>query len=202
MMRNRSIAVGATAVAAALLFAVWAAAGEEPEKQQQMPPEMEAWMKYAAPGEHHAHLQKMVGRWKAESTFWTEPGAPPVKSQGTAEIRSILGGRFIQTEYEGEFMGSEFTGLGIDGFDNMKQKHVGVWIDSVGTLIMVFEGTCEDGGRVVTTVGPYTDPMTGVRKEMKTVVTMVDDDRYTYVGYDRDPDGNETKTMEVTYTRL
>lgn len=51
-------------------------------------------------------------------------------------------------------------------------------------------------------VGRYTDPMTGTEKQMKSVYTMVHDDRFTYVGYDQGPEGDATKTMEITYTRL
>ena len=38
-----------------------------------------AVMKLAAPGEHHQHLARIAGDWKAASKMWMEPGAPPIE---------------------------------------------------------------------------------------------------------------------------
>jgi len=33
--------------------------------------------------------------------------------------------------------------MSIDRYDNQKQKYVGVWIDTMGTMMLQFEGTCD-----------------------------------------------------------
>ena len=41
-------------------------------------------------------LAKMAGKWKLQVSSWMAPGAPPMKSEATAEFTSIMGGRFLQ----------------------------------------------------------------------------------------------------------
>ena len=40
--------------------------------QAQSEQEMEEMMKFATPNEHHAHLEKLVGTWKAQGKFWRQ----------------------------------------------------------------------------------------------------------------------------------
>jgi len=56
------------------------AAQEAPSTQQMT----EIMTKYATPGEHHRHLESMIGTWTTRSTFWTAPGAPQLESTGKA----------------------------------------------------------------------------------------------------------------------
>lgn len=157
---------------------------------------MAAWMKAATPAEHHKHMAQTVGNWDYTATFWMAPGAPPIESSGTATTEAILGGRYFQSTVEGSFMGQPFHGLEIDGYDNIKEKHVGTWYDTAGTMIMVSEGTCKDGGRVTTSHAEMTDPMTGRAMKIKNVVTMVSANEMRYESYDGD-----RKTMDLIYKR-
>jgi Protein of unknown function (DUF1579) len=161
-----------------------------------------AMMKLAAPGEHHQHLARLAGDWKAASKMWMEPGAPPIESAGTMHVEPILGGRFVQSQYKGAFLGLNMQGLGLDGYDNVTHKHVGMWIDNMGTIMMTFEGTCTDGGRVTTTTSDFTDPATGKPTTMKSVVTLVDENKFVFEAYMKAagvPDF--VKSVEITYTR-
>ena len=38
-------------------------------------------------------------------------------------------------------MGQPFSGVGIDGYDNLRKKYVTTWIDTMGTGIFSMEGT-------------------------------------------------------------
>ena len=164
-----------------------------------MTAEMEAWMKVAAPGSHHEHMAPLVGSWNVQSKVWMEPGADPIESHGKAEHELILGGRFIQTSFTGEFMGQPFFGMALDGYDNILGKHVGTWVDSMGTAIYNFIGTCSDEGKVRTMIAEYTDP-SGEKQTMKAVTTIISNDKHTYASYGVTPDG-EVKSFEITYTR-
>ncbi len=158
--------------------------------------------KLAAPGEHHQHMQKLAGEWKTTSKMWMEPGKPPIESTGTMQVVPILGGRFLQSKFHGELMGRAFDGVGIDGYDNQKQKHIGMWIDSMGTMMLSFEGTCSEGGRVTTTLADYVDPTDGQAKTMKSVTTVVDDGTIRSEIQVRPAAGGEfVKMMEMVYTR-
>jgi hypothetical protein len=162
---------------------------------------MEAWQKVATPNEHHEHLARMAGTWEAQGTFWMQPGAPPSKSTGTAHNEMILGGRFLQSHYDSEFMGEPFVGMGLDGFDNAIQKHIGVWVDSAGTMMLQFVGECSDNGKVLESISEFLDPMSGELTRMKGVITLVDDDKYTFESWNQGPDRKFFKSMELTYTR-
>ena len=72
----------------------------------------------------------MVGSWRVESTGWMAPGAPPQKGTGTSEHAWVLGGRYLQQVFHGEYQGQPFEGISYTAFDNFKKKYVGTWIDS------------------------------------------------------------------------
>lgn len=172
---------------------------QEPERQ--MDPAMEAWLKYASPGEHHKHLEALVGTWDAKTKFWPAPDAPVQASSGLAKNSSILDGRFVQVTYQSEFMGQPFSGMGFMGYDNYQQKYVDVWIDTMGTMMMTSEGTCDGSGKVITMRGEYADPMSGGGKSVRSVYRFVDPNEYVLEMYDTTPEGKEFKSLEITHTR-
>jgi len=111
---------------------------------------MAEMMKYAAPAEHHKHLETLVGAFDADVTMWMTPGSEPQKSTGQAKNEMILGGRYLQGTYTGEFMGQPFHGITLTGYDNYAQKYVNLWIDDMSTIAMVSEGSCDAAGKVFT----------------------------------------------------
>ena len=192
-MSRRRYYYGVIFIASVLLFAgVGLHLAQEPD--------MEAMMKLAQPGEHHKMLAMLEGTWKTQGTFWMVPGAPPTKSDGISKNTMIMGGRFLQSELKADFMGTPFTGLGIDGYDNASQKHIGTWMDSMGTMIMSSEGTCSDDHKVRTMISEFQDPATGKPMKMKQVITIVDSDKYIFEAYMVTSEG-EVKAMEIIYTR-
>ncbi|MBI4161619.1 MAG: DUF1579 domain-containing protein [Acidobacteria bacterium] len=170
----------------------------EPSEQDAM---MAEWMKAAQPGEHHAHLGKMAGTWKAQTRHWMQPGAEAQVTEGKATFKPVLGGRFIQSTFEGDFMGQPFHGVGFSGYDNIRAKHVDVWMDSMGTQITQSEGICEEGGKVVKMTGQFVDP-TGASQSMRMITRETGPSSVVFEMYGPDPKGTEYKMMEITYTRM
>jgi Protein of unknown function (DUF1579) len=171
-------------------------AGKEPDPQAMMA----AYEKAAAPGEQHKMLQKQVGKWNLSLKSWHAPGQPPEESTGTAETKSLLGDRYIQTTLNSTMTGRSFSGQGTTGYDNARKKFVGTWIDSMSTGIMRSEGTTDPSGKVMTTQASYTDPVTGKETRMKIVGKWESDDKLVEEFYEK-RGGKEAKTMEITYTR-
>ncbi len=118
-----------------------------PSEMQQMMAEYE---KLAQPGPEHKWLMDEAGNWTAAVKWWMEPGKPPMESQGGAEVRSVLGGRFVQEHFTGTMMGKPFEGFGLVGYDNLKKKFVMTWADSMGTGIVYAEGTGDQKQRTFT----------------------------------------------------
>lgn len=196
MIRSMNVAIRR----AALLFAMMAF-GISATAWSQDQAEMEAMMKAATPGPHHEQLAKMVGSWKTSSKMWMAPEAPPVETAGTSEISSLLGGRFVREVTKAPMMGMPWEGHGIFGYDNAQEKHVSIWYDSFGTMMMYFEGSCTGNCNTVTMKSNYFDPMTQSKKTMKTVSKKSGDDKVLLTLYDVAKDGSETKMVEITYAR-
>lgn len=197
LLAGLCMSVGLAAVGVAL-----AADQKTKPAAPQMPPDMAEWMKYGQPGEHHKHMAKMVGTWKAHTKMWPAPGAPPEEGDGTMTVEEVLDGRFFKSEFKGTFMGQPFEGMGLDGYDNYKQKHVGTWVDTMGTMILQFEGTCSEGGKKMEMRAPFDDVMTKKRSYMRSVSMWKDDKTVVMESYSPGPDGKEIKNMEITYTRM
>ncbi|MFQ5724628.1 MAG: DUF1579 domain-containing protein, partial [Terriglobia bacterium] len=196
-MRSRVLLV----VVVGLLLG-WAAPLRAQEQTPQMDPQMMEYLeKYAAPGEHHQHLEMLAGTWTTQATFWPAPGAPTMESTGIAEHHMVLGGRFLQTSYRGDFAGMPFEGMGIVAYDRFLNTYVETWVDNFGTMVLVSKGTCDGTGKVRTVTASFTDPMTGQPTQMRSVYRIVDADHYVLEMYAPAPDGNEYKVMEIAHTR-
>ncbi len=154
----------------------------------------------AAPAEQHRQLQRMVGKWNLSLKSWMAPGQPPMESTGTAEGKSLLGDRYVQTTISSTFMGKPFSGQGTTGYDKTKKKFVGTWIDSMSTGIARTEGTSDAAGKVMTSQMVSTDPVTRKENKAKIVGKWESDDKLVEEFFEK-RGGKEMKTMEVTYTR-
>ena len=164
-----------------------------------MDEQMAAWMKYASPSEEHEFLKKMSGTWTAAVKMWMGPDGPPQESTGTATNELMMDGRFLHCRFEGQTPWGPFSGMAIDGFNRIDNKYQGIWMDSMGTIMMVFEG--EADGNVRTMTCQYTNPMTGKPTKMKGVTTIVDENGHRYESWAEGPDGKTFKNMEIVYTR-
>ncbi|MFQ5734566.1 MAG: DUF1579 domain-containing protein [Planctomycetaceae bacterium] len=163
----------------------------ELEKQQK------AQEAFAKPGKPHRWLRRFVGRWKGDVTMYMAPGKAS-KSTGRARFRMVMGGRYVQQFWRGEFVGKPFQGMGITGYDNAKKKYVSSWIDNFGTGIMRSEGSYDAETRTMTETGTSSSPQGDMK--MKTITKFDDRNRFTLTMFVVTPQG-EQKIMEIKYTR-
>ena len=75
-----------------LVFAVSAAPAKEKKHDKHMDQQamMELWKKMSMPGEPHKLFASLSGSWTTTTKEWMEPGKPPTKSSGTAEMKMLL----------------------------------------------------------------------------------------------------------------
>ncbi|MFQ5663294.1 MAG: DUF1579 domain-containing protein [Terriglobia bacterium] len=182
------------------------AAAQEPVNKQEAKSPMEQQMqeymeKYAAPGEHHKHLERLVGAWTTQAKFWPAPGAPVMESTGAAEHKMILGGRYLQTSYRGNFAGMAFEGTGVAAYDRFLDRYIETWADNFGTMILVSDGTCDGSGKVRTLVARFVDPMTKKPTTMRSVYRLQDADHYVLEMYTQSGTDPEFKMWEIAHTR-
>jgi hypothetical protein len=161
----------------------------------------EAWEKAAQPGPQHKALAAMAGSWTFTCKFWMEPGKDPMESKGTAERKMILGDRFLQEEVTSEMFGKPFLGRGLTGYDNVQQKYVGTWIDSLSTGISHSVGTADKSGKVLTFEREDYDPVAKTKVKGRDVVRLLGDDGQVMEMYKVLPGGKEVKVMEIKFVR-
>jgi hypothetical protein len=162
-------------------------------------PDLEAMAKLAQPGPHHERLARAAGTWSVSGKFWMAEGQPPMESMGESTITPVLGGRFMKHEYTSSFMDQPFIGLGLDGYDNLKQKYVSLWTDTWGTGFYLMEGTLDPKTGVITMLGEWPNPAGGTMK-VKSESRHNDDGSMTYAMFD-EKGGAWHKTMELVYRR-
>ncbi len=170
------------------------------------PPDMEAMMQKmmeaGSPNQNHKLLDRYVGYWNTESSFWMDgPDKPPVVNRGRGSFSWVLGGRFLRQDYQGSFMGSEMSGIGYYGYDNMQKKYVQIWMDNTSTAMYPASGTLDDGGKTLTLTGPMDDPATGeMGKTVRYVIGIPQNGRFVFEMYDMSIPGPNKKTGEILYT--
>src|SRR5215207_6253324 len=71
---------------------------------------MKSMMEVGTPGQQHAMLAKAGGKWTAETTMWMSPGAAPVTAKSVAVNKMVMGGRYQETTFKGDFMGMPYEG--------------------------------------------------------------------------------------------
>lgn len=174
------------------------AAGKSDAEKREMQQKMEAAGK---PGPGHRALDALAGNWKAEVKCWMEPGGAPHVSQGTAKATWLLNGRFLDEEFHGEMMGKPFVGRTLLGYDNNKQTFNSVWISDMQTAIFVSEGKGENDNKVITLEGKSNCPASG-QKDMaiKSVYRVLSPDKHIFEMFNGSQ-GENAKTLEITYTR-
>jgi len=163
----KSVTYFCAAVVAAVLVAPAARAQPAPPK----------------PGPEHEILKKMEGDWDLVMKF--EGG----EAKGTVKYKMELGGLWLAGSMECELFGSKFQGKSLDGYDPMKKKYVGVWVDSMSSSPMLMEGTFDKEKKTLTMVGEGPG-MDGKPTKYKSVSTMPDNDTINftmYMGDGKDP---------------
>jgi hypothetical protein len=123
-----------------------------------------------------------------------------MESTGVAEMKMLLDGRFLQQELTGDMMGQPYSGIGITAYDNLRNRYVSTWIDSMGTGIFTMEGTANTDGKTITLKGTHDEPGGG-HMTHRAVWKVVDSNTQTFDMYGTHRGGKEMKMLEITYTR-
>lgn len=202
-MKVLSLGIGiGVVVTTAVLTLGGAAIQQDPsEKTQQnmdqMQKMMEMGQKMATPGKEQKWYEQFVGEW---NTSTVTMGMAPEK--GTASMKMILGGRFLESHHQGKFMGMPMKGLGFAGYDNYKKKYTQMWVSSMSTAMSHSEGLMDQSGKRLTYWGTMDEWMTGeMDKPVKYVYQYVNKDKFVFEIHDLGIVPGETKVTEITYTR-
>jgi hypothetical protein len=182
------------------------APGGQPNPQEMM----KQMMEMSKLNENHKLLADMNGNWNYTIKFWMnpDPNAKPQESKGTATRKSIMGGRYVvmdvngkmqMPDQNGKMKDMQFKGMGVEGYDNVKQKFVASWIDNMGTGIQFSDGTYDPATKTLTYTSEI-EMMPGMKTPVREVLKIADKDHMMLEWYETHG-GQEKKTMEINYTR-
>ena len=145
-------------------------------------------------------LNDLVGQWEGVARTWFEPETLADESPIRGSFRRIGASRFVLYEYDGAFQGGPLSGAAIYGYNQWSDAFEGAWVDSfhMPTNIMASSGAA--GAPDLDVIGSYAvegGPPWGWR----TAIVRDGEDRLILTAYNRSPDGDETRAVEVVYTR-
>jgi hypothetical protein len=171
---------------------------------------MKQMMELSKIGENHKLLSSLDGNWDYTIKFWMnpDPSAPPQESKGTATRKSIMGGRYVTMDVsgnmqmpgeDGKMKTTQFKGMGMEGYDNVKKKFVASWIDNMGTGIEFSEGTYDSATKSFTYTSEI-EAIPGMKTQIREVVKVTDNNHMMLEWYENQG-GQEKKTMEINYTK-
>jgi hypothetical protein len=152
------------------------------------------------PGPEHAVLKEDVGTWDA-SVEMMMPGMPPgPPSKGVETNLLSCNGLCLVTDFKGEMMGAPFQGHGVSTWDTAKKKYVGSWSDSMAPGLAVTEATWDAAKKTMNGMMEAPDGQGGTAK-MRSTVQYTADGKRVFSMFMAGPDGKETPTMRITYTK-
>jgi len=160
--------------------------------------------------ENHKLLSSLDGDWDYAVKMWMDgdTSGTPQESKGTATRKTIMDGRYVTMDVNGtmQIPGADgkpadvpFHGMALEGYDNVKKKFVGSWIDSMGTGIEFSEGKYDPATKTFT-YSMEMEPMPGMKTKVREVMKIVDDTHMMLEWYETHG-AKEKKTMEIAYTK-
>jgi hypothetical protein len=140
------------------------------------------------------------GVWDADITM-TAPGQPAAKSKGV-ETNRLVGGKWLISDFKGEFFGAPFEGHGVNGYDAKKAKYVATWVDTMSVHIDLLEGSYDEKSRTLTLNADSEEPGSGKPMKMRLETQFKDDDTRTFTEFlQMDGQKEFVKFMEIKYTK-
>lgn len=170
---------------------------DKPMSHEEM---MEVYTKLATPGEPHKLFASLTGSWTTKTKEWMDPQKPAVESTGSADIKLLLGGRFLQQEITGSMHGKPYSGIWTVAYDNLLKQYVSTWIDTMSTQIFIMNGTANADGKTITLTGQHAE-VGGRYMAHRAIWRIVDGNAQEFIMYGTHHGGDEMKMLEVIYTR-
>ncbi len=170
-----------------------------------------AFAQPAAPSDDEARhldfLQWEVGQWSTDITMYTAPDQPPAQFKGRQVDRMSGCGQWLVTDLsmvDGDdgTVAPPYEGHGVLGWDPVKEKLVGIWVDSSKNWLATAEGTLDESGDVLTLRIQDRHPQSG--EPMVTIfqTTRVDADTRQLDVLIESPTGERIPVARILSTRL
>lgn len=170
-----------------------------------MPATVQQQLELTKPGPEHQKLARHVGKWNVAVRMGS--GANAVSYTGTGEGRMVVGGRFLQLEYQAKQETDTTEGLMLLGFDRRHKRFTMSAHDSFGTYVVSSRGTMDESSGKIRMHGTDDDPVMKALGHEKAFVHVLDprsDDEFAIEIWfvdTRTAARKEFKYMEYVFTR-
>ncbi len=104
---------------------------------------------FPKPTAAHQWLEQFAGDWTTEAEIHMIPGQPPMRSTGKEHIR-MLGGFWLISEGQSACDKMPYGNILSLGYDPVKNKYIGSWVDTMTSKLWTYEGTLNAEGSVLT----------------------------------------------------
>ncbi|NOT00067.1 MAG: DUF1579 family protein [Phycisphaerales bacterium] len=202
MANVRRVGILAVAIAGLATASVLAQNAEAPkEPADAMAAAFERVKKFIEPGAQHKQLDRFLGDWEMETRFVMGGQSGPGE-KGELKCTWLIDGRWIKLETSGKFMGRDYQGFMILGYDNFKMSYVTTSVSNMDTAMTHSEGDMDPGGDALLTYGTLDEYMTGEHDKMvKYVWRFPSSDKVVLEVHDLPIGEKNTKVVEFTFTK-
>ena len=142
----------------------------------------------ATPSKEHEFLKEVVGEWDVDFDG----------VKGKSVYAMVHNGLWLESKVEMDMPQGKFTGQGLDSYDPVKKKYVGLWVDSMTTSPIVMEGDMDAKTKIITMLGKGPGP-DGKTVDYKMSTEYKDKDTHFFKMWVGDLQGDPM--MKATYKR-
>jgi hypothetical protein len=161
---------------------------------------MDRWVATMKPGPAHERLKELLGDYDI-SIKNPMAGSKEIKSTGT--FSWLAEGKWLKFEWTGMTMfGKPGSGLWVLGYDNFKERYVGMQVDSLQTCMNSMSGHFDASGDNLILWGTIDEPMTPEQdKYVRYIFRGFGKDSFTFEIHDMMIGESNTKVIEMAFTR-
>ena len=160
------------------------------------------WLKYCVACPQHEIINEMAGVWTTTVRSWADPSSEPIVSEGEAEYRWNLGGRFLIGELNCFSMGVEKQAIHILGYDNYRGEFKDVWMDNSTTAFQLSTGDYDKENNLITWAGSSDNVVDDLKDQRFRLITrFVSPDEMVFEMYRENSKKALVKRVEVTFIR-
>lgn len=150
----------------------------------------------------HALLKGLLGHWTTTIHIFEGQAAKSRNSEGTADVKLLLGGLFAQLTQTETRAKQPYEGMKIFGYSEALGKYTADVMDTSATSSRHFVGTYDAAKKKLTMTTHYSDDKLKSLRVAKSVTTFIDDKTWTYEEFiSYAVDGPETPTLQMLFKK-
>lgn len=156
---------------------------------------------------HRTEFDKKIklyrGKYEHNFKWWRSPGTAPHESMLRGGTEWVLDSRFMIQRMKGRWLDKSFEAMVILGYDHTNEQYSSVWMDTLGTRMLLSNGTLDESGDTITMRGEYGDAITREKVQVRIVFDVPSRSKkgFKLEMYRTDANGKEFKFLEAITTR-